>query len=207
MDSTKTKEEAQEAFVAYLKGQGESARSNYQILTQNLPKEQKENLELGVIQQIFEKSLSKGENQLKVFDSVLFNKEIEGLKDKFTTKGAKDALELIGGFHRLFSNDGEIAYKLRPPKTGSKGLNSTIATSAEGATKQKMTSAIMDLLMRNLPELGVPFTGVRFNGINERIQGAALRYHLLSALKSPNFLKAMKHHRTKFKKCRFFVVF
>ena len=182
MDSTKTKEEAQEAFVRYLKGQGESAKSNYEILTQNLPKEQKENLELGVIQQIFEKSISKGENELKVFDSVLFNKEIEGLKDKFTTKGAKDALELIGGFHRLFSNDGEIAYKLRPPKTGSKGLNSTIATSAEGATKQKMTSAIMDLLMRNLPELGIPFTSVKFNGINERIQGAALRYHLLSAL-------------------------
>ncbi|MCL9821915.1 hypothetical protein NCR96_09250, partial [Helicobacter sp. 14348-15] len=182
MDSTKTKEEAQEAFVRYLKGQGESAKSNYEILTQNLPKEQKENLELGVIQQIFEKSISKGENELKVFDSVLFNKEIEGLKDKFTTKGAKEALELIGGFHRLFSNDGEIAYKLRPPKTGSKGLNSTIATSAEGATKQKMTSAIMDLLMRNLPELGIPFTSVKFNGINERIQGAALRYHLLSAL-------------------------
>ena len=182
MDSTKTKEAAEESFVKYLQGQGEANKSNYEILTQNLPKEQKENLELGVINQIFNKSLSNGDNGLNVFNSVAFNKEIEGLKDKFTTKGAKDALELIGGFHKLFLNDGEIAYALRPAKTGSKGMSSTIATSIKGATEQKTTSAIMDLLMRNLPELGIPFTPIKFRAFNERIQGAALRYHLLSAL-------------------------
>lgn len=182
MDSTKTKEAAEESFVKYLQGQGETNKSNYEILTQNLPKEQKENLELGVINQIFNKSLSNGDNGLNVFNSVAFNKEIEGLKDKFTTKGAKDALELIGGFHKLFLNDGEIAYALRPAKTGSKGMSSTIATSIKGATEQKTTSAIMDLLMRNLPELGIPFTPIKFRAFNERIQGAALRYHLLSAL-------------------------
>ena len=165
-----------------MQGQGEANKSNYENLTQNLPKEQKENLELGVINQIFNKSLSNGDNGLNVFNSVAFNKEIEGLKDKFTTKGAKDALELIGGFHKLFLNDGEIAYALRPAKTGSKGMSSTIATSIKGATEQKTTSAIMDLLMRNLPELGIPFTPIKFRAFNERIQGAALRYHLLSAL-------------------------
>ncbi|MCR2099724.1 hypothetical protein CUPS4255_09965, partial [Campylobacter upsaliensis] len=83
-------------------------------------------------------------------------------------------LELVEGFDKLYKNDAIIA-KNFTQGTASK-LSTSIATSAEGAIKQKVVKGAFDPIFRLLPD------GVLFGLFSKQIQGGALRYHLKKAL-------------------------
>ncbi|HEC1581888.1 TPA: hypothetical protein R1X64_000791, partial [Campylobacter upsaliensis] len=92
----------------------------------------------------------------------------------FKSKEARDFLELVEGFHKLYKNDAIIA-KNFTQGTASQ-LSTSIATSAEGAIKQKVVKGGFDPIFRLLPD------GVLFGLFSKQIQGGALRYHLRKAL-------------------------
>ena len=92
----------------------------------------------------------------------------------FKSKEAREFLELIEGFHTLYKNDASIA-KAFTQGTASH-LSTSIATTAEGAIKQKVVKGGFDPIFRLLPE------GILFGLFSKQIQGGALRYHLKKAL-------------------------
>ncbi|MCR2116238.1 hypothetical protein CUPS3781_09595, partial [Campylobacter upsaliensis] len=92
----------------------------------------------------------------------------------FKSKEAREFLELVEGFDKLYKNDAIIAKNLTHA-TASK-LSTSIATSAEGAIKQKVVKGAFDPIFRLLPD------GVLFGLFSKQIQGGALRYHLRKAL-------------------------
>ncbi|EPA2434601.1 DEAD/DEAH box helicase family protein [Campylobacter upsaliensis] len=92
----------------------------------------------------------------------------------FKSKEAREFLELVEGFHKLYKNDASIAKKL-VQGTASQ-LSTSIATSAEGAIKQKVVKGGFDPIFRLLPD------GILFGLFSKQIQGGALRYHLKKAL-------------------------
>ncbi|HEF3575008.1 TPA: hypothetical protein R9128_001457, partial [Campylobacter upsaliensis] len=92
----------------------------------------------------------------------------------FKSKEAREFLELVEGFHKLYKNDASIAKNL-VQGTASQ-LSTSIATSAEGAIKQKVVKGGFDPIFRLLPD------GVLFGLFSKQIQGGALRYHLKKAL-------------------------
>ncbi|HEC1543250.1 TPA: hypothetical protein R1X41_001650, partial [Campylobacter upsaliensis] len=92
----------------------------------------------------------------------------------FKSKEAREFLELVEGFHKLYKNDAIIA-KNFTQGTASQ-LSTSIATSAEGAIKQKVVKGGFDPIFRLLPD------GVLFGLFSKQIQGGALRYHLKKAL-------------------------
>ena len=92
----------------------------------------------------------------------------------FKSKEAREFLELVEGFHKLYKNDASIAKNL-VQGTASQ-LSTSIATSAEGAIKQKVVKCGFDPIFRLLPD------GILFGLFSKQIQGGALRYHLKKAL-------------------------
>ncbi|EGI5171992.1 hypothetical protein CHG86_01385 [Campylobacter upsaliensis] len=92
----------------------------------------------------------------------------------FKSKEAREFLELVEGFHKLYKNDASIAKNL-VQGTASQ-LSTSIATSAEGAIKQKVVKGGFDPIFRLLPD------GILFGLFSKQIQGGALRYHLKKAL-------------------------
>ncbi|EIC5479957.1 DEAD/DEAH box helicase family protein [Campylobacter upsaliensis] len=92
----------------------------------------------------------------------------------FKSKEAREFLELVEGFHKLYKNDASIAKNL-VQGTASQ-LSTSIATSAEGAIKQKVVKGGFDPIFRLLPD------GILFGLFSRQIQGGALRYHLKKAL-------------------------
>nr|WP_330369601.1 hypothetical protein [Helicobacter pylori] len=66
-----TKEKAIENLMKVIQAQGEKDLSNYALLTKGLSEQDKEKLELSMLNALMEKSIKQGEN-LKVFDSTLF---------------------------------------------------------------------------------------------------------------------------------------
>ncbi|EAH7072481.1 hypothetical protein EKP33_04425 [Campylobacter upsaliensis] len=92
----------------------------------------------------------------------------------FKSKEAREFLELVEGFHKLYKNDANIAKNL-VQGTASQ-LSTSIATSAEGAIKQKVVKGGFDPIFRLLPDK------ILFGLFAKQIQGGALRYHLKKAL-------------------------
>ncbi|EML8170530.1 DEAD/DEAH box helicase family protein [Campylobacter upsaliensis] len=92
----------------------------------------------------------------------------------FKSKEAREFLELVEGFNKLYKNDASIAKNL--VQGTSEKLNTSIATSAEGAIKQKVVKGAFDPIFRLLPDK------ILFGLFAKQIQGGALRYHLKKAL-------------------------
>ncbi|EPR9468846.1 PBECR2 nuclease fold domain-containing protein [Campylobacter upsaliensis] len=92
----------------------------------------------------------------------------------FKSKEAREFLELVEGFHKLYKNDAGIAKNLAQGTASQ--LSTSIATSAEGAIKQKVVKGGFDPIFRLLPD------GILFGLFSKQIQGGALRYHLKKAL-------------------------
>ncbi|MCR2101599.1 DUF3519 domain-containing protein, partial [Campylobacter upsaliensis] len=92
----------------------------------------------------------------------------------FKSKEAREFLELVEGFDKLYKNDAIIAKNLTQGTASH--LSTSIATSAEGAIKQKVVKGAFDPIFRLLPD------GVLFGLFSKQIQGGALRYHLRKAL-------------------------
>ncbi|WP_459072366.1 putative barnase/colicin E5 family endoribonuclease, partial [Helicobacter pylori] len=134
----------------------------------------KEKLELSMLNALMEKSTKQGDN-LKVFDSAaFFNKLNEFKGEVFTTPKAKQYIDIAKGFDKLFRNDATIAGKINYATT--KDIKSPLATSLEGALRQKITQRLVNNIVRNIP------TTYIFKKLDELSGGAALKYHIQRAL-------------------------
>ncbi|WP_258219671.1 DUF3519 domain-containing protein [Helicobacter pylori] len=169
-----TKEKAIENLIKVIQAQGEKDLSNYALLTKGLSEQDKEKLELSMLNALMEKSIKQGEN-LKVFDSTLFfNRLNEFKEDVFTTPKAKEYIDIAKGFDKLFRNDATIAGKINYATT--KDIKSPLATSLEGAFHQKLTQRLVSNIVRNIPTTHI------FKKLDELSGGAALKYHIQKAL-------------------------
>ncbi|EQL50067.1 hypothetical protein N403_06775 [Helicobacter pylori FD430] len=166
------------SLMKIIQGQGKKDLSNYQALTKGLLENDKERLELSMLNRLMEQSLKQDE-RLKVFDSVqFFNKLNEFKDDVFTTPKAKEYIDIASGFHKLFKNDAKIAESLKPATT--KNLSQGLATTLSGALKYQWTKFTLGTLYRNAPDriLGIKLP----KALNEATAGAALKYHIKRAL-------------------------
>ncbi|WP_240146819.1 DUF3519 domain-containing protein [Helicobacter pylori] len=169
-----TKEKAIENLMKVIQAQGEKDLSNYAVLTKGLSEQDKEKLELSMLNVLMEKSIKQGEN-LKVFDSThFFNKLNEFRNEVFTTPKAKQYINIAKGFDKLFKNDATIAGKIN--YTTTKDIKSPLATSLEGALNQKVTQRLVSNIVRNIP------TTYIFKKLDELSGGAALKYHIQRVL-------------------------
>ncbi|MFP5952435.1 DUF3519 domain-containing protein [Helicobacter pylori] len=169
-----TKEKAIENLMKVIQAQGEKDLSNYALLTKGLSEQDKEKLELSMLNALMEKSTKQGEN-LKVFDSTLFfNRLNEFKEDVFTTPKANQYIDIAKGFDKLFRNDATIAGKINYATT--KDIKSPLATSLEGALNQKITQRLVGTIVRNIPTTHI------FKKLDELSGGAALKYHIQRAL-------------------------
>ncbi|WP_375153566.1 putative barnase/colicin E5 family endoribonuclease [Helicobacter pylori] len=169
-----TKEKALENLIKVIQAQGEKDLSNYALLTKGLSEQDKEKLELSMLNALMEKSIKQGEN-LKVFDSTLFFNRLNEFKSEvFTTPKANQYIDIAKGFDKLFRNDATIAGKIN--YTTTKDIKSPLATSLEGAFNQKLTQRLVGIIVRNIP------TTYIFKKLDELSGGAALKYHIQRAL-------------------------
>ncbi|WP_241869989.1 DUF3519 domain-containing protein [Helicobacter pylori] len=169
-----TKEKALENLMKVIQAQGEKDLSNYALLTKGLSEQDKEKLELSMLNALMEKSIKQGEN-LKVFDSTLFFNRLSEFKSEvFTTPKANQYIDIAKGFDKLFRNDATIAGKIN--YTTTKDIKSPLATSLEGALNQKLTQRLVGIIVRNIPTTHV------FKKLDELSGGAALKYHIQRAL-------------------------
>ncbi|MGN8368016.1 DUF3519 domain-containing protein [Helicobacter pylori] len=169
-----TKEKAIENLMKVIQAQGEKDLSNYALLTKGLSEQDKEKLELSMLNALMEKSIKQGEN-LKVFDSTLFLNRLSEFKGEvFTTPKANQYINIAKGFDKLFRNDATIAGKIN--YTTTKDIKSPLATSLEGAFNQKLTQRLVSSIVRNIPTTYV------FKKLDELSGGAALKYHIQRAL-------------------------
>ncbi|PDX15201.1 hypothetical protein BB411_05685 [Helicobacter pylori] len=177
-----TKEKAIENLMKVIQAQGEKDLSNYALLTKGLSEQDKEKLELSMLNALMEKSIKQGEN-LKVFDSTLFFNRLSEFKSEvFTTKKAKQYINIAKGFDKLFRNDATIAGKIN--YTTTKDIKSPLATSLEGAFNQKITQRLVSNIVRNIP------TTFIFKKLDELSGGAALKYHIQRALERSHTISA-----------------
>ncbi len=177
-----TKEKAIENLMKVIQAQGEKDLSNYALLTKGLSEQDKEKLELSMLNALMEKSIKQGEN-LKVFDSTLFLNRLSEFKGEiFTTPKAKEYIDIAKGFDKLFRNDATIAGKIN--YTTTKDIKSPLATSLEGAFNQKLTQRLVSTIVRNIPTTHI------FKKLDELIGGAALKYHIQKALERSHTISA-----------------
>ncbi|WP_232255605.1 DUF3519 domain-containing protein [Helicobacter pylori] len=177
-----TKEKAIENLMKVIQAQGEKDLSNYALLTKGLSEQDKEKLELSMLNALMEKSIKQGEN-LKVFDSTLFLNRLSEFKSEvFTTQKAKQYIDIAKGFDKLFKNDATIAGKINYATT--KDIKSPLATSLEGAFNQKLTQRLVSNIVRNIPTTHI------FKKLDELSGGAALKYHIQKALERSHTISA-----------------
>ncbi|WP_232257230.1 DUF3519 domain-containing protein [Helicobacter pylori] len=177
-----TKEKAIENLIKVIQAQGEKDLSNYALLTKGLSEQDKEKLELSMLNALMEKSIKQGEN-LKVFDSTLFLNRLSEFKGEvFTTPKANQYINIAKGFDKLFKNDATIAGKIN--YTTTKDIKSPLATSLEGALNQKLTQKLVSNIVRNIPTTYV------FKKLDELSGGAALKYHIQRALERSHTISA-----------------
>ena len=162
-------------ILKYLDGQGSHgiAKENFLRLSENLPEELKAEFEVGFLQNILELSLKEIQGG-KIFDSKEFFTRLEGMESFFTSPYAKEYIQIAKKFDTLFANDYKIAKSLSP--SVSDKIGSSIATSIEGAVKFQVVKMMFENIIRLMPH--IPFA----KALNEKIQGAALRFHIKKAL-------------------------
>ena len=172
-DIKTTHDLALDSLLKLAKGQGDEL-DNISTLTKALDSQNRAVIELNMLQSLFTKSLY-DKDMLQVFDSGKFFDELNKLHtNTFQSKAAKDFIELAQGFHTLFKNDVLIAQSLRPTTT--QAIGSSIATSIEGAVRFQFVKELFSHIIRLMPK--IPFA----TALNEKVSGAALRYHVKSAL-------------------------
>ncbi|AFI05226.1 putative barnase/colicin E5 family endoribonuclease [Helicobacter cetorum] len=169
-------QDAIKSLMKVIQGQGEKDLSNYEVLTKGLNTQDRERLELSMLNRIMQDST---QGDLKVFDSHnFFNKLNEFKGGVFNTPKAKEYIDIANGFHKLFKNDSEIANNLKAATT--KNINQGLATTLSGAAKFLWTKFALGTLYRNAPDR---FLGLKLpKALNESTAGAALKYHIKRAL-------------------------
>ena len=173
-DRAKSYEQVANSLSRFFLAQGDNI-PNFEALLGSLPKSAREQVELKLLQDMLEISLVRyGESS--ALDSSAFFKRLDPLKAHFQSKSAQDFIAIAQDFHTLFRNDAKILSSLAPTTTEKMG--SSIATTLEGAIKFQVIKALFANVVRLLPH--IPFA----KGLNEKVQGAALRFHLKKALDS-----------------------
>ena len=175
-DRAVTEEKIVDNLLKFAKGQGDGDISNIARLKKNLNEEDKAILEMNLLNRVFEKSLIENKTlNLSVFDSKAFLNELSKVSGSFESKEAKEFLELTQGFNKLFNQDAEIAKAFKQSLTQKEGAN--LATSLQGKAQMAIVKALWENVIRLMGK--VPFA----TAWNEKVQGAALRYHISHALK------------------------
>ncbi|WP_158653788.1 putative barnase/colicin E5 family endoribonuclease, partial [Helicobacter salomonis] len=185
-DAHKSEEEALNSLLKFAKGQGESV-DNFSQLAKGLNASNREVLELHMLERLFKRSLVEAQD-LSVFDSHHFLQNLAKLKEgTFQSQGAKDFIEIAQGFHKLFNQDAQIARSLKPTTGGKMG--SSIATSVQGAAQFQITKALFDFVVRTMIPY-IPFA----KALNDKVSGAAFRYHIKAALHKSHSVSDFKQH-------------
>ncbi|MCI7710352.1 MAG: hypothetical protein MSL80_01625 [Helicobacter sp.] len=171
-DESISYEQAFKNLYEYVKGQGGELQ-NLTKLTQHLDKNSAQRVELSILYNLFNQNI-KDFKDIQVFDSQAFFKNLERIKDHFNTQSAKDFIDIAKGFDTLFKNDVLIANAIRNATT--EKISSSIATTIQGAVKFQLVRMMFENIVRLLPN--IPF----MSSLNEKVQGASLRFHIKSAL-------------------------
>ncbi|BDR28408.1 hypothetical protein [Helicobacter suis] len=187
-DAHNSTEKALDSLIKFTKGQGDKL-DNLSAISKGLSNSNREVLELNMLDRLFKKSLVDAQD-ISVLDSFKFMNALEELKESsFKTQGAKDFIEIAKGFHRLFNQDSAIAKALKPTTGGT--IGSSIATSVGGAAQFQVTKAAFGFIVRTLPY--IPFA----KALNDKVSGAALRYHIKAALNKSHSIEAFKQNLNK----------
>ncbi|BCD69925.1 hypothetical protein [Helicobacter suis] len=187
-DAHNSTEKALDSLIKFTKGQGDKL-DNLSAISKGLSNSNREVLELNMLDRLFKKSLVDAQD-ISVLDSFKFMNHLEELKEStFKTQGAKDFIEIAKGFHRLFNQDSAIAKALKPTTGGT--IGSSIATSVGGAAQFQVTKAAFGFIVRTLPY--IPFA----KALNDKVSGAALRYHIKTALNKSHSIEAFKQNLNK----------
>lgn len=173
-DVAVAKNKAFNNILNYIQAQGENgiAKENFEVLARDLDPSLRTEFELGFLQNLLEQNIAKIGNG-EVFNSQAFFNKLEGMQHFFTSPQAKEYIQIAKNFHTLFKNDYNIA-KALSPATSDK-IGSSIATSVAGAVQFQITKMLFENIVRLMPH--IPFA----KGLNEKIQGTALRYHIKKA--------------------------
>ena len=173
-DVAVAKNKAFNNILNYIQAQGENgiAKENFEVLARDLDPSLRTEFELGFLQNLLEQNIAKIGNG-EVFNSQAFFNKLEGMQHFFTSPQAKEYIQIAKNFHTLFKNDYNIA-KALSPATSDK-IGSSIATSLAGAVQFQITKMLFENIVRLMPH--IPFA----KGLNEKIQGTALRYHIKKA--------------------------
>ena len=171
-DESISYEQAFKNLYKYVKGQGGELQ-NLTKLTQHLDKNSAQRVELSILYNLFNQNI-KDFKDIQVFDSQAFFKNLESIKDHFNTQSAKDFIDIAKGFDTLFKNDVLIANAIRNATTDK--ISSSIATTIQGAVKFQLVRMMFENIVRLLPN--IPF----MSSLNEKVQGASLRFHIKRAL-------------------------
>lgn len=163
--------------------------SNLEKLTAHLPKEQKIKFELATLNALLEKSIFSAKNGqekvLEVFNSGEFLARLESIAGEFSTPQAREYIDFVKEFHNLFKNDYAISKATLEPALTQK-MGGGIATTPTGRFEYQRAKLIYDSIIRLMPH--IPF----MSNFNEKISGAAVRYHLKSALRKSHSVSELK---------------
>ncbi|WP_233705899.1 PBECR3 domain-containing polyvalent protein [Helicobacter felis] len=185
-DAKRSEAKALEGLLKYAQGQGEAGLDNLTRLSKGLSPQNREVLELNMLDRLFKSSLFENDG-LRVFDSQAFFKRLETLKEgTFSSQASKDFIDIASGFNRLFNQDAKIAAALKA-NTGEQ-VGSSIATSVSGAVQYQVTKAIFAIVVRTM--FHIPFA----KSINSKVSQAALRYHIKAALNKSVSVGDFKQH-------------
>lgn len=163
--------------------------SNLAKLTAHLPKEQKIKFELATLNALLEKSIFSAKNGqekvLEVFNSGEFLVRLESIAGEFSTPQAREYIDFVKEFHNLFKNDYAISKATLEPALTQK-MGGGIATTPTGRFEYQRAKLIYDSIIRLMPH--IPF----MSNFNEKISGAAVRFHLKSALRKSHSVSELK---------------
>ena len=163
--------------------------SNLAKLTAHLPKEQKIKFELATLNALLEKSIFSAKNGqekvLEVFNSGEFLARLESIAGEFATPQAREYIDFVKEFHNLFKNDYAISKATLEPALTQK-MGGGIATTPTGRFEYQRAKLIYDSIIRLMPH--IPF----MSNFNEKISGAAVRFHLKSALRKSHSVSELK---------------
>ena len=205
-DRANTEQNALKSLLNFAKGQGDK-QSNIDAITKALPQGERAHIEVAMLNELFSSETLEAKG-VQVFDSAKFLNNVKEIKGVFTSKSAQEYIAAASKFNELFRNDAQILQAIKPAVTDK--IGSSIATSIEGAAKFQIVKAAFANIIRLMPHIPL------LPQLNQKVQGAALRHHLINALESsytisdlrlqltqlekrPSFNNATKELITKFK--------
>ena len=189
-DRANTEQNALKSLLDFAKGQGDK-QSNIDAITKALPQGERAHIEINLLNELFAKATIEAK-AVQVFDSAKFLNNVKDLKGVFTSKAAQEYIAAASKFNELFRNDAQILQAIKPAVTDK--IGSSIATSIEGAAKFQIVKAAFANIIRLMPHIPL------LPQLNQKVQGAALRHHLINALESSYTISDLRLQLTQLEK-------